>query len=332
MSMNLLVIFFDGLGDRPVPELGRKTPLEAAATPNIDRLAREGINGLLHAKSPGYPLGSPLALHLLFGYSEDSFPDRGPLLARARNVHVAEGEVVLAARFASTVKEDRRLRLIQRFVCGREEACQTLAEAVAKTEIDGLRFRYVYCGRGDGLLLISGGASHEVTDTDPFALNQPILRAHARAEARDPELATHTARALNEWGVWAHRVLSEHPASNGAGYLPPINSVIAKWAGLKPSLEPFVEKWGMSPGSLPDEEVVNGLMLEMGFHLIQISNTDPENDLRERLIQAQNLVQDGYEFIHVHTKYPDPISHDNEPERARDAIEALDRAMGWYWQ
>ena len=57
--MRILLIIFDGLADRPAPELGGKTPLEAAATPNLDRLASEAINGLFHPKSPGYPLGSP---------------------------------------------------------------------------------------------------------------------------------------------------------------------------------------------------------------------------------------------------------------------------------
>jgi len=68
--VKILLIIFDGLADRPSPELGGKTPLEAARTPNLDRLAAEGINGLQHPKSPGYALGSPLALHLMFGYPE----------------------------------------------------------------------------------------------------------------------------------------------------------------------------------------------------------------------------------------------------------------------
>src|SRR3989304_2630247 len=82
--MNILLILFDGLADRPAPELDGRTPLEAARTPNLDRLATEGMNGLFHPKSPGYPLGSPLALHLMFGYAEEEFPDRGPPLATPR--------------------------------------------------------------------------------------------------------------------------------------------------------------------------------------------------------------------------------------------------------
>ena len=99
--MRLLVIFFDGLGDRPAKELDGLTPLEAAHSPNVDRFAAEGSNGLLHAMSPGYPLGSPLALHLLFGYPESIFPDRGPLIARSRGVEMEKDDVIMSARLAS---------------------------------------------------------------------------------------------------------------------------------------------------------------------------------------------------------------------------------------
>ena len=132
VSLRVLLIIFDGLGDRPAPELGGKTPLEAARTPNLDRLAREGVTGTLHAKSPGYPLGSPIALHLLFGYPEEEFPDRGPLIARARGYDLPPGDVMLSARFACADVEGTRLRLRQRFITDREEACAALAEAIAE--------------------------------------------------------------------------------------------------------------------------------------------------------------------------------------------------------
>jgi 2,3-bisphosphoglycerate-independent phosphoglycerate mutase len=328
--MNILLIVLDGLGDRPAQELGGKTPLEAAHTPNMDRLAAEGINGLFHPKSPGYPLGSPLALHLMFGYPEEEFPDRGPLLARARGLEVPEGDVVLAARFASIVPEGGRLRLLERFIRGREEACRALAEAIADHEVEGLPFRYVYSGKGDGMLFMAGGASHEVTDTDPLGLDLPVLRAQPRAGAADSAQADRTATALNGYLAWAHRRLAEHPLS-AADDQPPINFLITKWAGPKPAYEPFAERWGLRPASAPDEEVVYGLLLELGFHVERIEDDDPEADLTRRLVCAEGLLARGYEFVFLHSKYPDPISHHSEPLRVRDAVEALDRGMKHYW-
>ena len=330
--MRILLIIFDGLADRPAPELDGKTPLEAARTPNLDRLAAQGINGLFHPKGPGYPLGSPLALHLMFGYPEEEFPDRGPLLATARGLEIPDGAVVLAARFASVVREEEgRLRLVERFIQGREEACERLAETIAGREVDGLSFRYCYSGRGDGILFIEGGASCQVTDTDPLGLDLPVLRARPRAEAEDPALAQRTADALNRYLTWAHVQLGSQPMSGGEDE-PPINCLITKWAGQKPSYEPFAERWGMRAASLPDEEVVSGLMIEIGFRLEQIVEEDPEGDLRRRLGRARELLSEGFEFVHLHSKYPDPMSHDNEPLRVREAIEALDRGMGYYWQ
>src|SRR6266542_4336217 len=326
--MRILLIIFDGLADRPAPELDGKTPLEAARTPNLDRLAAEGINGLMHPKSPGYPLGSPLALHLMFGYPEDEFPDRGPLLASARGQSIAPGDVVLAARFASVEKQPGgRLGLLQRFVRGREEECRRFADTIAKHEIDGLTFRYIYAGNGDGNLFISVGASFQITDTDPLGLDLPVLRSQPRSEASEMASAARSADALNHYLGWAHAQLNATPHSGAA---PPINFLITKWAGPKPQYEPFAERWGLRPASLPDEEVVSGLMLELGFHVDQVEDAGPENDLRRRLTRAAGLLDDGYEFVHLHSKYPDPMSHDNEPLRVRGAIEALDAGMETY--
>ena len=314
-----------------MPELGGLTPLEAPHTPQLDRLAAEGITGLLHAKSPGYALGSPLALHLLFGYPERQFPDRGPLLASARGVAQQPGQIALAVRFACAVPEQRRLRLVQRFVTGREDACVALAAAIASYEVDGHRFRYVYAGRGDGLLLVDPPAAFELTDTDPLGLDLPMLRAQARTDAAHLPAAQRTAAALNAYLGWAHRTLSAHPAAAAAGDLPAINCLLTKWAGPTPAYEPFAERWGLRAASLPDEEVVTGLMLELGFEVRRLLVDDPEAGLRSRLDAARELFAEGYELVHLHIKYPDPISHEQDPEGARDAIEALDRAMAGYW-
>ncbi|MEE8422177.1 MAG: phosphoglycerate mutase [Dehalococcoidia bacterium] len=328
--MRLLLIIFDGLGDRPAPELDGRTPLEAAVTPNLDRFAAEGISGLLHAKSPGYALGSPLALHLMFGYPEAEFPDRGPLLARARGVEVDPGAVALAARFARATVREGELTLTERFIRDREQQCAALAESIASYEAGGFEFRYHYHGRGDGLLIVRG-ASPEVTDTDPLALNLPVLRARARAEAADASLAARTAEALNEYLRWAHGRLSAHPSACVEDGDEPVNALITKWAGVPNAYEPFVERWGMRPASLPDEEVVTGLMLVLGFDVEQVDAAGPADDLRRRLELARRRLDEGFEFVHLHSKYPDPISHENDPQGSVQAIEELDAAMDVYW-
>ena len=119
--MKVLLIIPDGLGDRPAPELDGKTPLEAAHTPNMDALADAGINGLYTVFGPGIPVGSPIALHVMFGYPTEEFADRGVLLSVARGLETNYDDVILAARFASVASENGRLRLLARFIREEEE-------------------------------------------------------------------------------------------------------------------------------------------------------------------------------------------------------------------
>ena len=88
----------------------------------------------------------------------------------------------------------------------------------------------------------------------------------------------------------------------------------------------------MRPASLPDEEVVTGLVLELGFEVCQIEDEGPESDVRRRLDEAARLLGEGYEFVHLHAKYPDPMSHLNDPPACVEAIEAVDRGFARYWE
>ena len=56
--MKGLILIMDGMGDRPIKELGNKTPLEAANTPNMDKMAEEGITGIMDSIAPGIIPGS----------------------------------------------------------------------------------------------------------------------------------------------------------------------------------------------------------------------------------------------------------------------------------
>ncbi|MBS3780466.1 MAG: phosphoglycerate mutase, partial [Desulfovermiculus sp.] len=101
-----LLIIMDGLGDRQYPELDGQTPLQAAYTPNLDRLALLGGNGLYHAGRLGEPFPSETAHFALFGYPQILFPGRGPLEALGAGVDLHEGEVAVLAHFVCAENRD----------------------------------------------------------------------------------------------------------------------------------------------------------------------------------------------------------------------------------
>ena len=69
--MKCILILGDGMADEPIPQLGGKTPLEYAQTPNMDRMAREGACGLLHTIPDGFEPGSDIANMSILGYAPE---------------------------------------------------------------------------------------------------------------------------------------------------------------------------------------------------------------------------------------------------------------------
>jgi 2,3-bisphosphoglycerate-independent phosphoglycerate mutase len=84
---------------------------------------------------------------------------------------------------------------------------------------------------------------------------------------------------------------------------------------------------------LPDEEVVSGVVSEMGMTIVEMPRvSDAEKDVRDRLHKAEKLLAQGYDFVHLHTKEPDFTSHWNDSLRTKEALEAWDRGFATYWE
>src|SRR5262245_7641105 len=104
-----ILIICDGLGDRPIPEFGGKTPLEAARTPNLDRLAREGITGMMWALGRGLAPGSDVAHLSILGYdTKQHYAGRGPIEVRGLGMDLKAGDVALRGNLG-TVNESNRI-------------------------------------------------------------------------------------------------------------------------------------------------------------------------------------------------------------------------------
>src|SRR3989475_5048709 len=81
-ARKILLVIFDGLGDRPLTELGHKTPLEATPKPNLDWFASNGVNGLVDPIAPGVAAGSDTSHPAPFGYHpHEGYTGRRPLEA-----------------------------------------------------------------------------------------------------------------------------------------------------------------------------------------------------------------------------------------------------------
>ncbi|MGE0823186.1 MAG: alkaline phosphatase family protein [Candidatus Binatia bacterium] len=333
--MNILLIVLDGLADRPQKVLRGKTPLEAAHTPHLDRLAELGCTGSLVPLAPGIPLESELSHFLLFGYPYEQFPGRAAFESIGRGIAVLPNAVALLASFATTTVHQGQVRreaiLWEECVARNEADCEQLCTAVATYESHGISFSLRSCGHCEAIVMLTGNPSRDISDVDPFYNGAFVAAALSLAEAEDQENADRTAAALNAYLRWVYRRLKEHPVNyerEHAG-LPSINFLLTKWAAVRPEVAPFLEQNGMRAASVENYPLYIGIARICGMTSVSVTPQPTiVDDFREKLAAAQRLFDEGYEFVHLHTKGPDVAAHRKDPVAKQQAIEAIDETLG----
>ncbi len=328
MPEKCILLLLDGIGDCAHPCLDHRTPLQAARTPHLDRIAALGANGLYHASRQGEALPSELAHFALFGYDRSEFPGRGPLEALGAGIDLAEGEVAILAHFASLGTADGAAVLLDdkpKLDAGEVAA---LVEALGEYRAGGIHVEFRPTKGISGLLLLGGGVSPAITDTAPMVEGRALSAVRPWRRAAEPAAARRTAAALTRYLTWAHRRLADHPlnADRVARGRLPVNGLVTQRAGCLGGVEPFPRRTGLRGLLVASGFVYWGMGAYLGMDVHRVDDTeDPAGDLAIRLAIAR---ASAHEFVHVHTKVPDEAAHRKDPEGKVAAIEGLDVGLG----
>ena len=324
-----VLILLDGLGDRAYESLDGQTPLQAAHTPTLDRLAALGANGLYHAARPGMALPGEYAHFAMFGYRPAEFPGRGALEALGAGISLGPDDVAILSHFAAIHAEDGRLILDNGELEGTEAEVKELIAAVGFFEQDGLRIRFHRTEGLHGILTLQGEVSPRVTDTDPVLPGRPLSSVKPFADSAHDPAAMNTARVLRSYLLWAHRRLASHAVNRTrkeAG-APLLNGLVTQRAGRLKRVPFFRERYGLAGISVASGFVYRGLSAYIGLDFHTMADTDdPETDIADRLTAARDLLG-RYDFLHVHTEAPDQVAHTKSPEDKKAVIESLDRGI-----
>src|SRR5580658_8997050 len=198
-NAKLALLVLDGLGDLANREQNYLTPLEAAATPNLDRLARDSAQGRMSPVAPGITPGSGPGHLALFGYDPLEFQvGRGVIEALGLGIELKAGDVAARANFctidAKGIVTDRRAGRIETEVC--EELCALLASKIKKI---GTTDIIIKAGKGHRFVVVFRGKDLEgpLTDADPHHEGAPV----PHAEPVDPksEKAKNAAALIKEF-------------------------------------------------------------------------------------------------------------------------------------
>jgi 2,3-bisphosphoglycerate-independent phosphoglycerate mutase len=331
MARKCIMILLDGVGDRSYPELGHRTPLQAAETPALDRFARNGASGLYHAASPGQALPSENAHFAMFGYDMDGFPGRGALEALGAGIPLEAGQVAVLAHFVAVDRlADGTLLLKDGHPKVGGGEVQALLQAVGRFSTDGVDVCFHHVRGHHGILTLTGEVAPFITDSDPMTRERALAAVKPwAAHAGDPA-AQNAARVLGAYLEWVYLQARRHPvnAARRKEGRPPLNGLVTQRAGRLKQVTPFSQAYGLRGLSIASGIVYHGLAAYLGMDAQPVEDTDrPGEDLARRLKTAMALLPD-YDFIHVHTKAPDEAAHAKDPEAKRRVIEALDRGIG----
>lgn len=338
--MKGILVIIDGLGDLPTSQLGDKTPLEAAHTPNLNFLAARGEMGYMYSVKPTFVPESDEAVISIFGNDLIS-SSRGQLETIGSDVKLTRGDLALRANFA-TIDSYKDKNILDRRV-GRT---LTTAEAFAlakdlnnKIKLP-CKFLFKPTIQHRGVLVFRGGFSDNISGND---LVYSQGKAHSVDKIGickpldDDENSQYTANIVNEFLEKANEILESHPVNEARKKrgLMPANFLLIRGAGIEPPKLKNYRKW-ISVAYMPLEIGISKQsgMKNFSFEYPKLKDLDVYKNLYDALAQAckfsikvlwKNRNKADYAYIHI--KETDLPGHDNKPLEKKMMIEYLDKTL-----
>ncbi len=336
--MRGILIIIDGLADLPCKQLSGKTPLEAAEKPNLDYLTNKGELGYMYPVKQGVVPESDQAVLSILG-NEVTGSYRGQFEALGSGVNIRKGDLALRANFAS-VENLMSKRIVDRRA-GRTlttKEASVLAEAINKISLP-CKFVFKNTVQHRGVLVLKGGFSDNITDTDPEYHLQDKLVSFDKfkySRALDEEQNTeYTANIVNEFIEKSFKVLNEHPINleRERKGLMKANIILTRGASSSlPKLRKF-NGWA-SVVYMPVEKGIckaSGMDV-FSFSYPELKSLDLYSTLHKALKQACRFSikilkkqKKNYDYFYIHFKETDIPGHDNKPQEKKAMIEEIDK-------
>jgi len=338
----LLYVCLDGLGDDPNPELGDRTPLEAARTPVLDQLARQGSQGLVVTVGPDVAPESDIAVFAILGYDPRlEHPGRGVLEALGSGMPLRDGDLALRVNFATREGDEIVDRRVGRDLPS-EDAAELAAEVNRGVTLPEATFDLRATVEHRGALVIrssAGPLSAEVSNTDPAYAKEGSLgvaletfsnTVATSAALDDSDEAARAAALVNRFTEESAAVLDASAVNarrRAEGRLS-ANLILSRDAGDHvPKLVPIKERFGPSWGCFVEMPVERGIALVLGMAPVDAPTGIPRREQYARWAALAAEALGGYDALYIHIKGPDVPAHDGRALDKLAVCEDIDAAF-----
>jgi len=302
-SSKILMLVADGLGGLPHPET-RRSELETANIPNLDRLAQHSACGLTTPVLPGIAPGSGPGHLALFGYDPVKYLiGRGILEALGIGVDVQKGEVAVRGNFCTVDGQnaitDRRAGRIT------SEEAIPLCKALDQIKVPGIEISvYPVQDYRFALVLRGPGVSDQISETDPGRLGLPPLPCREFSA-----VGAGTAAAVNTFISEARKVLQESF---------PANMLVLRGFSVLPNLPDMGVNYCLKPAAIAAYPMYRGLASLVGMEVLPSGPT-----FEDELDTLKNNF-DRHDFFYLHYKPADAAGEDGDFDAKVRALETLD--------
>ncbi len=320
--MKVIILLGDGMSDELYSELGNKSPLQSAHTPNMDFMARHGRVGLAHTVPQGLPPGSDVANLSVFGYDpRNCYTGRSPLEAISMGVVLGPDDVAFRMNLVTLMPKGSSIYM-QDFSAGHistEEAHELVATLQKELGSDKIEF---HAGVGYRHLMVWRGGKDGMKGTPPHDITGKSILDHLpRGDGADTLISI-----MNH----AQMVLHDHPVNlrrKEEGHLP-ANSIWLWGHGKTPRIAPFREKYGLSGAVISAVDLIKGIGICAGLDVIKVQGATGYIDTNYLgKAQAALTALEDHDFVYVHVEAPDEASHAGNMQHKLQAIEDFDRQV-----
>ncbi len=339
--MSVILFIMDGLGDDDhrfrCNKAGRVrvgTPLSLSNTPRLDRLASEGVTGMLSVHGEGVVPESEDAHLRIFGYDPKSYlPGRGPLEALGAGLRLQEGDIAFRTNFATYVNGrivDRRAGRID------TREAHRLGRIISNITIDGIRFIFKPTVEHRGVLVLRPGRSKKNKLTDKITGNDPehyrVKYGKVRPIGRSYE-SKHTAEVINRYLELVHEKLSKSSINEKRKKkgLPVANYLLLRGPGRYRRIESIKKRYGLRAVCVAGAPLYKGVARYVGMKVVDVPGAtgDKHTNLKNKIDEVNRLIKSGkYDLIFLHVKATDSFSHDGDCLGKTKFLEKIDRIMG----
>lgn len=311
----ILLIVLDGLGDLPLKE--GKTPLEAANTPNLDKLVKKSATGLHIPVDYGITPGSGPGHLGIFGYDPvENTIGRGVLEALGVGLELKPTDVAIRGNFAtvryengSPIVVDRRAGRIpteenKRLIAYLSEHIKQIEDAEVILH-SGMEHRFVLVLRFPYEV---GKEVETINDTDPQVTDKPPVEPKGRGE-----LAEKVARIAWKFVNEAAELLKNEPKAN---------YVLLRGFSVKPNLPTFEEKYGLRAACIATYPMYKGLASLVGMKILKVEGFS----IKDEFEVLKDIWKD-FDFVFFHIKKTDSYGEDGNFDSKVKIIEEFDSLL-----